>query len=202
MTSRSTKIEACATLLQLGERGTIGALASAALMIVLLFCGAFAPRVVHAQTPPVNGRWIFTTHIRGTTCTVNTPPVVRLPRIQARALAIAGQIAGTKPVELKLTGCDSNIHFAQFTFLTNGDAWSPPYFATDTGVGHAKGVALYLATGDGTQLQANGTNNVVPHVPVTANQAKLQVFVSYVGNGQPVTPGIVTGRIEFEVSYN
>jgi type 1 fimbria pilin len=184
-----------------GTTGRFVRLVRDGLVAALVACAAVAPRVAQAQAQPVYGRWTFTANIRGTTCTVNSPPVVRLPHIQASALAVAGQTAGTKPVELTLTGCDPSIRHAQFTFLSSSDPVSPTYFKTDTGAGQAQGVAILLATGDGTQLQADGVNNVAPQVPVTGGQAKLQVFVSYVGNGRPVTVGNVTSRIEFEVSY-
>lgn len=169
------------------------------LTLAFLCFGTAASGVAQAQT--VSGKWDFTAMITSTTCIVHSPPMVTLPRIQASALATPGQPSAQRRVDLKLTNCDVSVTQAEFTFVANPDPNSPTYFMTDTGPGHAQGVAIYLGTTDGTQLQANGTSNVSA-VPVSAaGEATLQVFVGYVGNGVPVTPGNVNGRIEFDVNY-
>ncbi|WP_368880957.1 fimbrial protein [Shewanella algae] len=131
-------------------------------------------------------------------------PIVLLPSVTAADLATAGATAGETTFTLRLSGCSGSAKTTATRFVGNSVDADGNLVAPDTGAtGYAKNVALQL-------LDAPGGNPVNLSSPSTIDgviladgekEGEVQYAVQYVSVAGNATAGIVTGSVQYSVTY-
>ncbi|MBO2605427.1 type 1 fimbrial protein [Shewanella algae] len=131
-------------------------------------------------------------------------PIVLLPSVTAADLASAGATAGETTFTLSLSGCSGSAKATATRFVGNNVDADGNLVAPDAGaVGYAKNVALQL-------LDAPGGNPVNLSTPATVDgviladgdkEGRVEYAVQYVSVAGNATAGIVTGSVQYSVTY-
>lgn len=132
-------------------------------------------------------------------------PIVMLPSISAADLASAGATAGETTFTLGISGCSGAAIKTQTRFIGNNVDAKGNLVPVDAGnSGYAGNVALQL-------LDAPGGNPLNLNSPVLVEGVTLadgekngsaKYAVQYISVDGGATPGIVTGSLQYSVTYN
>ncbi|MGG5288770.1 fimbrial protein [Pseudomonas shirazensis] len=145
----------------------------------------------------------FSGEVLAATCVINggnNDLAVSLHPVNASALSRAGQVAGNRPFQLRLSDCAPGISRVS-TYFEPGPTISPEgRLITDAG--GADNVQLQLLNNARVPINlagANGSQNS-QIVPIASGGAILQYSVNYYATGA-ATPGPVSSRVQYSLNY-
>lgn len=144
------------------------------------------------------------------TCTVTAGNsfTVPLPTVDTSQLATSGQVAGTTPFSIAITGCPNGISVATNTF-SGGSVDTTTGNLKNTASGGAKRVEVRLLNGSGGSATANSAINLSQSTAsaqnsgtynIVNNAVTLNYFAQYYATGA-ATAGAVNASVQYTISY-
>lgn len=162
----------------------------------------------------------FEGKITSQTCKINgldknADLTVKLPTVSASALAAAGDKAGAKPFELKLTECTtaSGTAYPYFEPGATIDTVTGRLKNATTGPGLAQNVQVELLNDDQSPIDlgkgpdaqnvkvATLQSNISGTPPVTTGETTIKLYAQYVATDGAATAGTVNTTVQYAMVY-
>ena len=156
----------------------------------------------------VDGKITFNGEVVTQSCVVdngNQTKTVELPKVGVGALKKLGDVSGTTPFTIELSGCDAEgaIKDVGLSFIgSNIDLTTNTL--TTKGVGKTKAdnvnIALYNQDDSLIKLGADAKNQNINYAKISAEKVQLNYFAKYYATAQ-ATAGLVESNVDFEIIY-
>jgi major type 1 subunit fimbrin (pilin) len=171
------------------------------LLVMTLLAGGSFTSMVHAA----DGTLAITGEIIDAGCDINSGNKnisVPMGKISKTAFTQAGDTAGVKPFEIKLTNCPPAITGASIRFSGKPDTKNKQVLEVTAGSGTAKGVGIGLYDADRTTLIPPGGSSTAQ--TKAADVMTFSFYAKYIATVEPskITAGEANANATFTIVYN